>query len=93
MKEQSERRRFPEIQRRNTLIRVLISLLLSLVLAGAAFSGTTGKIAGTVKDKKTGEPLIGANIRLEGSALGAATNIDGSYFIINVPPKCTSALT
>jgi CarboxypepD_reg-like domain/TonB-dependent Receptor Plug Domain len=49
-------------------------------------AGTTGKIAGIVKDKQTGEELIGANIVIEGTSLGAATNIDGYYVILNIQP-------
>ncbi len=62
-------------------------LLLTLVLmAAAAMAGTTGKIRGLVKDKRTGEPLIGANVRVEGTSLGAATDFEGNYTILNVPP-------
>ncbi len=57
-----------------------------LIFSGLVFSGTTGKIAGIVKDKESGEPLIGANVFLEGTSLGSTTDIDGSYFILNVPP-------
>lgn len=64
-------------------VRVLAAVL---IVAVAALAGTTGKIRGVVKDKKTGEPLIGANIRVEGTSLGAATDFDGNYTIVNVPP-------
>ena len=57
------------------------SLLWSLL-----FGGSTGKIAGTVKDAKTGEPLIGANILVEGTSMGAASDVNGYYVILNVPP-------
>lgn len=50
------------------------------------FAGTTGKIAGTVRDASTGEPLIGANLVLQGTVLGASTDADGYFFILNVPP-------
>jgi len=49
-------------------------------------AGTTGKISGTVVDKETGEPLIGCNVMVDGTALGAASHIDGTYFILNIPP-------
>jgi len=49
-------------------------------------AGNTGKIAGTVVDKQTGEPLIGVNIILKGTHLGAATDEDGYYYIIQIPP-------
>ena len=44
------------------------------------FAGTTGKISGRVTDKETGEPLIGANVMVDGTPLGAATDTDGNYF-------------
>jgi outer membrane receptor protein involved in Fe transport len=51
-----------------------------------AFAGTTGKITGTVTDAKTGEALPFVNIIIEGTNLGAATDIDGNYVILNIPP-------
>ena len=50
------------------------------------YAGTTGKISGTVKDASTNEPLPGCNILIEGTGLGAASNIDGEFFILNIPP-------
>jgi outer membrane receptor protein involved in Fe transport len=50
------------------------------------YAGTTGKISGKVTDAKTGEPLIGVNIVLTGTTMGAASDLDGNYFIINIPP-------
>ncbi|MDO8551029.1 MAG: carboxypeptidase-like regulatory domain-containing protein, partial [Ignavibacteria bacterium] len=46
----------------------------------------TGKISGTITDTKTNDPLIGANVIILGTPMGAATNIDGYYSIINVAP-------
>ncbi|MFH1197867.1 MAG: TonB-dependent receptor [bacterium] len=50
------------------------------------YAGQTGKIAGHVTDKETGEAVIGANIIIDGTYLGAAADIDGYYYINNVPP-------
>lgn len=47
---------------------------------------TTGKVAGTVTDQETGDPLPGVNLILEGTSLGAASDADGEYYILNVPP-------
>ncbi len=47
---------------------------------------TTGKIAGNVFDANTEEALIGANVMVEGTPMGASVALDGSFFIINVPP-------
>lgn len=51
--------------------------LLFLFIPFFVFAGTTGKLSGTIKDKQTGEPLIGANIIIEGTNFGAATNVNG----------------
>jgi len=51
-----------------------------------AFGGTTGKISGKVLDKETKEPIIGANIVIQGTYFGAATDIEGYYYINNVTP-------
>ncbi len=66
--------------------RLITGILLTVFTVGLLAAGTTGKITGIVKDKKTGEPLIGANVKLEGTTLGNATDIDGRYIILNVPP-------
>jgi CarboxypepD_reg-like domain len=44
----------------------------------------SGRIAGTVLDKNTTDPLPGANVFLEGTSLGAATTIEGKYIIRQV---------
>lgn len=62
----------------------LKTILLSLVVTISLFAGE-GKIVGKVTDAETGEPLIGANVVIENTKLGAATNIDGNYIILNVP--------
>lgn len=49
-------------------------------------AGTTGKISGTIADSETGGALTGANIIVEGTSLGTASTMDGSYYILNVPP-------
>ncbi|MBD3225316.1 MAG: TonB-dependent receptor plug domain-containing protein, partial [Caldithrix sp.] len=60
-------------------------------------AGTTGKIAGTIEDKSTGDPLPGANVILKAKMVdgeqvdmdrprGASTDVEGRYFIINVRP-------
>ena len=57
------------------------------------YAGTTGKIAGVVTDQATGEPMPGANVYVEGYHYGAASDIDGYYFIINVPPGMYTVVT
>ncbi len=51
-----------------------------------AFAAITGKIAGRILDAETGEPLPGTNVVIVGTDLGAAADVTGHYFIINIPP-------
>ena len=61
-------------------------LLFLFIIQTYLFAGVTGKLVGRVTDKNTGEPLIGANAFLQGTNLGAATDVDGKFIIINIPP-------
>jgi hypothetical protein len=51
-----------------------------------AKAAVTGKIAGIVMDARTGEPLPGANVIIEGTERGAACDMDGYYFISRLEP-------
>ena len=46
----------------------------------------TGTISGFVKDAQTKQPLIGVNIVIEGTFLGAPSDSTGHYIILNIPP-------
>ncbi len=61
-------------------------LLLILLAPFFIYSGTTGKLSGTIQDAETGEPLVGANVIIEGTNFGAATNVNGEYVILNISP-------
>lgn len=56
------------------------------LLPALCFGGTTGKIAGVVRNAETGEPLWGVNVYIPDTHLGGATDSAGFYFILNVPP-------
>lgn len=71
-----------EFLMKKTFYFLLILILPSMSL----FAGTTGKLSGQVTDEKTGEPLPFVNITIEGTNLGAATDIDGKYVILNISP-------
>ena len=60
-------------------IPIIIFLITSVVLPQ-----TTGKISGKVLDNNN-DPVIGANVIIEGTYLGAAVGTDGTYFIVNIP--------
>lgn len=67
-------------------MKEVTTVMMVLIVAASTFAGTTGKIAGLVKDKKTGEALIGVNIVLQGTTMGASTDREGRYAVLNVPP-------
>ncbi len=64
----------------------LLSLYVLLLSIPLVYAGTTGKISGVVRDASTGEPIPGCNIVIAGTSIGAASDINGQYFIINVTP-------
>ncbi len=71
--------------RSNQLLTFRIFALLTILAFSAAASAQKGAIAGKVTDVDTGEPLIGANVSVPGTSLGAAAGQDGGYLIENVP--------
>lgn len=46
------------------------------------FAQRSGEILGTVKDRKTQEPLIGVTIKAEGTTTGAITDVDGKFKLV-----------
>ena len=61
-------------------------MLIALVILPTMMfaQSTTAKLAGVVADAD-GNPLVGANVVVEGSNLGAATDELGRYYILDVP--------
>ncbi len=64
---------------------LLTALVLVFVAASMALGATTGKITGVITDAQTGEPLVGATVLVDGTNLGASTDTEGHYLILNVP--------
>ncbi len=65
-------------------IIIICGALLVFVLPMNA--GQTGKISGKVTDEKTGEPLIGISLMIQGTKMGAASDFQGDYYIANIAP-------
>jgi TonB-dependent receptor len=61
-----------------TLKKALLTLLF-VVIGATVFAQGTGKISGTVSDKKTGETLIGVSVKIAGTTRGVGTDVDGKY--------------
>ncbi len=68
-------------------IRFLLPALLSLVLGLNLTGQRSGNavISGFVTDATTGEPLIGTNIAIMGTSLGTISDLNGAFFIPNIP--------
>ena len=60
--------------------------MLAAALPGAAFC-QSGKVSGIITDRDTREALVGVNVTLAGTTLGATTDTKGEYFILRVPPE------
>ncbi len=63
---------------------LLISWVFLFCFPGLSQGQTVGKIAGRITDAETGEPLVGCNVMVLGTALGGRTDPEGAYFILNL---------
>lgn len=61
---------------------LIISALLQLFIFQA--SGQNGTIKGTVKDKETGEELVGASVFVKGTTIGVSSDLDGKFELANI---------
>jgi outer membrane receptor for ferrienterochelin and colicin len=55
-----------------------------ILLSTLSVSAQVGTIKGQIKDEKTGEGIIGGNVVIEGTTIGASTDVDGNYVIPKV---------
>lgn len=61
-------------------------LIFVVIFPVMAVAQNYGKIMGKVIDEKNKEALPGVNVIIEGTTLGAATDLAGQYVILQVPP-------
>ena len=66
---------------KKTILRILTLLFFSSIILAEG-----GKISGIVVEKDSGEPLLGVSIILEGQGIGADSDVNGQFIIINVRP-------
>ena len=64
----------------------MVRYLYFFIFLGFSWTQTTGKISGVVYDKEANDLIIGANVVVVNTNLGTATDVDGSYYIINISP-------
>ena len=83
------------MRRIKSISTILIAMLLMLV--SPSWAGITGKIRGVVRDANNGESLPGVNVFITSvwvqgvenefsAGMGAATDLNGEYIILTVPP-------
>ncbi len=64
--------------------------IIFLILPVQLFAGVTGKLVGFISDATNGEPLVGSNILITGTTLGSASDMEGRFLILNLPPGTIS---
>lgn len=64
-----------------------VLMLLACLWLGIGFSMAQAPktVAGVVTSADDGEPIIGASVLVEGTTMGAITDVDGKFAINNVP--------
>ena len=65
--------------------RIILAIISGIFMCVSAMA-QNGTIRGNVYEKETGNPIIHCNVLIEGTKLGATTDLDGFYVISNVPP-------
>ena len=62
-----------------------LCLTLSITMSPIILAQGTGSLKGSVLDKVTNDMLVGANLIIQGTSLGAASDLNGNFIIRNVP--------
>jgi len=75
----------------NKIIPLLIYMLMFIFFSTIMFADVNaqalkGRITGKIVDSETGDALIGANVFLQGTMIGAACDLDGNYRIEKILP-------
>lgn len=65
--------------------KILMFLACAVMSAGMAFAQQ--QVTGTVIDSDTGEPLVGATVKVKGTNQGALTDMDGKFTLKNLSAK------
>lgn len=68
----------------------LCAFLIFILCTLTALAQQEATLSGYVTDQKTGEPLIGATVRLDETELGSVTDLNGFYQIKNIVPQAYS---
>jgi outer membrane receptor protein involved in Fe transport len=66
-------------------MKSLLLIILGIACGAQTAAAQNATVYGRVYDGQSGEEIIGANVLLVGTSLGASTDLDGKYVIKNVP--------
>ncbi|HAV24203.1 MAG TPA: hypothetical protein DCX46_12090 [Bacteroidetes bacterium] len=77
-------------QRTTPWVPLILFMVCLCYLPSDLWSAAQGKIAGKVIDSESKQPLVGVNVVILGTTMGAATDTQGEYFVANVPPGAYS---
>lgn len=61
-------------------------MIISILFCATVVQAQNTKIEGTVYDAMNNEPIPFANVKITGTTIGAATDFDGKFIIVNAPP-------
>lgn len=65
---------------------LLFTTLFIVSISNFSFAQSTGSISGKITDKSTNDALIGANVLILGTTIGASSDIDGFFSIRGLDP-------
>ena len=60
-------------------------LLLACMFMTASMAFAQKQVQGTVTDSETGEPIVGAAVKVTDTTIGTLTDVDGKFTLKNVP--------
>jgi hypothetical protein len=72
---------------KSLITKLVTGIFLLLFTVPVLAQTSAGKLGGKISDADTKEALIGANVIILGTDQGAATDISGTFFILNVMPS------
>ena len=67
-------------------------LIIVCLVMGAGVMAQTSTVSGTVFAEDNNEPIIGASVLVKGTTLGAVTDIEGNFTILNVPSTAKTVI-
>ena len=70
---------------KKNMLKFLTTTFLMMLLTISVEAQESGSLYGKVVDQSNGESLIGVNLFLQGTTLGAASDLDGNYTIKSIP--------